>query len=77
MKKQVYRIKIVTFKNGSQSFYPYKKCGLIWRGIAHDGSLIFGYVSECDTREQAIEAVDKCHSSNKKNQSIHFEYITK
>jgi hypothetical protein len=62
-----YRIKIVTFKNGRQLFYPQVKSTFNWIGLSWEG--------ECLTRESALDKIYK-HLEGKKHK-IEFEYITR
>lgn len=72
-----YRIKIVTFLNGRQSFYAQVKHRFIWSGLDYDGEANWSYLGECETRERALCRIDKHFSGNTKKQSIEFEYIIK
>lgn len=73
-----YRIKIITYKNGRQEFIPQVKKRFYWTGISWDGeeNMFLSDVA-CDTREQALNKIDKHHSGGGTKHSIRFEYIEK
>lgn len=71
-----YRIKIITFKNGRQLFYPQFKSKFWWTGLSYDGET-GGYIGECETRERALARIDKHFKGNTTKQTIEFEYISR
>jgi hypothetical protein len=72
-----YRIKVVTFKNGRQTFFAQVKSTFFWKGLSYDGEAILAFDGECDTREIALKRIDKHFEGNTTKHSIEFEYITK
>lgn len=73
-----YRIKIYTFENGRQEFKAQVKKGLFWIGLYYDGEdSIFANDNVFNTREKALDAIDKHHAGNAKIKSIEIEYINK
>jgi hypothetical protein len=73
----IYRIKIITYKNGRKEFIPQVKKSLFWYGLGYYGEpcLIDHY--RCDTREGALARIDKHFDGNSKVYDIYFEYIIK
>ena len=72
-----YRIKIITFKNGRQLFYPQVKSTFKWVGLNYDGEANWVYEGECETRERALARIDKHFEGNTTEQKIEFEYISR
>lgn len=72
-----YRIKIVTFKNGRQTFFAQVKSTFGWKGLFFDGEASWAYYGECDTRESALRRIDLHFEGNTTEHSIDFEYINK
>jgi hypothetical protein len=72
-----YRIKIITFKNGRKLFYAQVKPRFIWLGLDYDGAADCAFSGECETRECALNRIDKHFEGNAKIQKIEFEYINK
>ena len=72
-----YRIKIKTFKNGRKEFTAQVKMRIGWGVLDYDGRAGLLYESELDSREKALQRIDKHYEGNGKKQSIEFEYIDK
>lgn len=72
-----YRIKIITHKNGRQVFLAQFKQGLFWRYIWFDGEASLSIGAYQNSRESALERIDKHYKGNTKIKSITFEYINK
>jgi len=73
-----YRIKIKTFKNGRKEYTPQVKMRIGWATINFYGKANVMYEeSELDSREKALERIDKHYEGNAKKHSIEFEYINK
>lgn len=70
-----YRIKITTFRNGRKEFRPYVKVWGLWFGIDYDGQQDLNFSAKCDSRNEALEVIDKHYEGNAKKQTIDFEYI--
>ena len=71
-----YRIKIITYANGRKEYLPQYKTRFMWLGISCDGKAdVYDYVR--DTREEALDSIDKHFAGNTKPQTIIFEYIDK
>lgn len=71
-----YRIKIITYANGRKSYCPQVKEGLFWFGLSYDGSSDM-FAFKVDSREGALDRIDKHFSGNTKKQTITFEYINR
>lgn len=71
-----YRIKIVTFKNGRQSFHAQVKKYFRWDGLNFDGEAGWAYDGECDTREKALQRIDKHFEGNTEIKSTAYEGIS-
>jgi len=82
-----YRIKIITFRNGKQEFepqagensmLPWKET--TWNGVNYKGEVLSGfydYAPKCDTRKDALRAIDRHYDGNTDAHTIEFEYINK
>jgi hypothetical protein len=71
-----YKIKISTFKNGRKLYQAYYKQRFNWSGLNYFGGLR-SYAAECDSREDALKAIDKHFIGNSTIQTITFEFINK
>jgi len=73
-----YRIKIVTYKNGRKGYFAQIKGNLWgWNGLTYDGEVSTGFSYESNTREKALDRIDKHYEGNTDVQTIEFEYINK
>lgn len=72
-----YRIKITTYANGRKSFLAQYKSGVFWMSLFYDGSISIIPADAVDTRERALDRIDKHYAGNMKKHFIEFEYITK
>jgi len=72
-----YKIKIVTYGNGSKEYTPYVKKRFGWSSISDDGSESAYFSKGCSSRERALKHIDRHFNGDAKVQSIVFEYITK
>lgn len=70
-----YRIKITTFKNGRKQYVPQVKVLIGWMQVGFDGDQSYAFDAEYDTREKALEKIDRHYNGNAKTQKIEFEYI--
>ena len=70
-----YRIKIKIFKNGRKEYTPQVKARIGWATIDYDGVASIQYEAELDSRDKALERIDKHFDGNGAKQSIEFEYI--
>jgi hypothetical protein len=71
-----YRIKVVTFKNGRKEYFPQVRKAFVWLHLNFNGNTTlvdFSY----DTREKALQVIDKNFEGNTKVQKIEIEYIQK
>ncbi len=71
-----YRIKIITYKSGRKEYIAQKKIGFWWEYLFWDGNNTFFKLSGDNTREEALDKIDRNFDRNNKEQSIEFEYIT-
>lgn len=72
-----YRIKITEFNNGRTEFTAQVKTGLFWKGISRKGESCLSINFEQETRDDALDCIDKHHEGNGTVKSIDFEYIHK
>lgn len=72
-----YRIKITTFQNDRCEYRAYVKKGWFWVGIDYDGKEDWTFSGMRDTRDGALELIDKHIKGNCKVKNIDFEYLTK
>ena len=72
-----YRIKIKTFESGRRDYTPQVKLRFFWQGLSWEGEPTGTVMFEQDTREAALNRIDKHFAGNTKMQSIEFEYINK
>ncbi len=70
-----YRIKIITFSNGRKGYYAQVRKLFHWSGLCRDGES--GYAIECESRKNALTAIDLHYEGNYRKQTIEFEYITR
>ncbi len=83
MKK--YRIKIVTYKTGRKVYFAEFNIHHdavpanvdVWLGLSFMGEAHPGLNGLSDTREEALERIDKHFDGNTEEQTIEFEYIDK
>ena len=71
-----YRIKVVTFKNGRKEYFPQVKKRFIWWYLDYSGDTTFVNLSY-DSREKALQVIDKNFEGNTSVQKIEIEYIQK
>lgn len=72
-----YRIKITTFKSGRKEFRAQKKVFFGWHDIDSTGE-VYPFLNLHDnTRNDALNKIDKNYGGNATKQTIEFEYITK
>ncbi len=72
-----YRIKITTFKSGRKEFRAQKKVLLGWSDLSYEGVVYHLTDIPVDTRDKALNKIDKHYGGNATKQTIEFEYITK
>jgi len=72
-----YRIKITTFKSMRQEFRAQKKVLFGWADLSHRGEVVHLIESNVDTRNEALDRIDKHYGGNSRRHTIEFEYITK
>jgi len=79
MSNALYRIKIITYASGRKTYVAQFKTKLCWFSISYDGSLEYipPSYNEVDSRNQALERIDRHYAGNTKKQTIQFEYIYK
>ena len=71
-----YRIKIVTYKSGRIDYTPQVKKWFWWRGLTHTGeAMAMNFPQE--TRQRALDRIDKHFNGNTEIQFIEFEHIKK
>ena len=72
-----YRIKIITYKTERKNYYAQKKIWYGWCDIGYNGDLVHAMSCDIDSREIALDRIDKNYDGNTKSQTIEFEYINK
>ena len=73
-----YRIKIITYKDGSKGYYPSVKKWWCWSAVGNNGNDYPRLVLSYATREDALAVIDLHFAKNYKPiQSVEFEYINK
>jgi len=72
-----YRIKVTTFKNERKEYVAQVRKTFGWDNLSSDGeasSFVFGI---CETRERALQRIDKHFEGNTSVQKIEFEYYNR
>lgn len=76
-----YRIKIVTYKDGTVKYFPQYYVGFLfgWSGIGHSGNLypLTSDTNDYTTRENALICIDRVIAGAGRVKTIEFEYINK
>lgn len=72
-----YRIKIQSFISGRKEYTPQVKIRIGWATISYYGKAHIAFEAELDSREKALERIDKHYNGNAKKHSIEFIYINK
>ena len=77
MNKFKYRVKIKTFESGRKEYFAQVKSFIGWNFLMFDGNPSPIEVSAQNTRDSALERIDKHYSGNAKIVNIEFVYVTK